>query len=1274
MFDRIRTVRPSSPRPGRHPRRLTLELLEGRLAPATLTVNSTADTSSDSDPYLSLREAVALFNHASLPTDLSPEIQGQISGTLHDGGADTIAFDPDAVTRPIVLSDALLPTLPSGATAVTIDGGTAGVTLDGLLRIPLFQLGPRAQVTLAHLTLTHGNGNLGGAIYDNGGTLMVTDCTVSSNIAFEGGCIFNSGGAVTVTGSTLSHTSAVNGGAVYNAAGTVTLEGCTLSSNSADNGGGIYNLATVTVSDSTLSSDIATLPGSGGGIYNSGTLTVTSSRLTSNSTNSAGGAIYNYGGMLTVTGSTISSNTAAYAGGGISTGAGLPTMQATATIIGSTLSSNAATGNGPNTGYGGGIDNFGTHVTLTLDSSTVASNHAVNGGGIDNGVGLTIRSSTISFNSVTGSGGGIYSGAVLMVQNSTIASNTASDGGGIAGTPIAPGGSMQYRVVQESIVAGNRATEGGPDIAGTLSSSSGYDLVGDGSGLSGISNGVGGNLIGTAESPIDPHLRPLADNGGPTFTQALLDNSPARAAGNPSGAPATDQRGLPRVIAGRIDLGAFEIQTGIAGPQVVRSDPDEVVDPPVDHVRLTFNHPLDPTSVTVDAFSLTGPDGDVPITGVDAVGTSNRQQYDVSFPPQAEPGNYALAVGGSLRDSHGTQLASPYTAGFILVGAGSTLTVNSTLDTAHDSDPYLTLREAIRIVNSASLPTDLSPEILGQISGDLHANGSDTIAFDPDSVTGPITLSGSQLELSISGRTSRVTIDGGDGVTVDGHNVSRVLQVDAAVQAVLDHLTISHGRTTGDGGGILNLGTLLVADSVLSSDSAGTGGGISNSYGTLTVSDSVLSSDSAGSGGGIYSNGKLTVSSSTLSANIGGSAGGIYNDNSLLTVSSSTLSRNSAATGGGIINSSYGVVTVSDSTLYANSALNGAGGGVVNDDLGRLTVTNSTLSANSAAGSGFGGGINTGGFVLLQNSIVAGNIGLAGADVFGSVSSASSYNVVGVGVLGISDGVNHNRAGTSAQPLDPLLGPLSDQGGPTQTLPLLAGSPALDIGDPSQAGTADQRAVIRTGGVNIGAFQASAAYLVVSAPETATAGVPFDVMVSAVDPDGQPAVGYTGSITFSSADPAGAILPSDYTFSLADGGSHPFVGQTILYTAGIQDVTVNDVANDLSGTTNVNVVAGSAVAFVLTPPSNAVAGTPFDLIVTAVDAYGNTDTNYTGTVTFSTSDPDPGVVLPSDYTFQSSDGGVVTFAGGVTLFTPGQQTVTVTDLESGISGSAVVTL
>jgi hypothetical protein len=97
-------------------------------------------------------------------------------------------------------------------------------------------------------------------------------------------------------------------------------------------------------------------------------------------------------------------------------------------------------------------------------------------------------------------------------------------------------------------------------VSGALDGSGDYNLIGDGTGMTGVSDGVSGNQVGTAASPLDPLLGPLADNGGPTQTMALLAGSPARGSGSRAYATATDQRGLPRVVGGLIDVGAFQTQ------------------------------------------------------------------------------------------------------------------------------------------------------------------------------------------------------------------------------------------------------------------------------------------------------------------------------------------------------------------------------------------------------------------------------------------------------------------------------------------------------------------------------------------------------------------------------------------------------------------------------------------------------------------------------------------------------------------------------------------
>src|SRR5262249_16359045 len=214
--------------------------------------------------------------------------------------------------------------------------------------------------------------------------------------------------------------------------------------------------------------------------------------------------------------------------------------------------------------------------------------------------------------------------------------------------------------------------------------------------------------------------------------------------------------------------------------------------------------------------------------------------------------------------------------------------------------------------------------------------------------------------------------------------------------------------------------------------------------------------------------------------------------------------------------------------------------------------------------------------------------------------------------------------------------------GPTFTHPLFPGSPALNAGAPALLGSPDQRGVPRPGGVNIGAYQASASQFVLAGlPASSTAGVPSTFTVTAQDGYGAPAVGYVGSVQFTSSDPQ-ANLPGGYSFNPSDGGTQVFTAT--LHSPGDQSIIVTDPSNgSLSASAVVTVSAAAADHFTITVPLTVVSGVPFDVVVTATDPYGNTDTNYAGTVTLSSSDTDPGVALPADYTFTPADGGVHMF-------------------------------
>jgi hypothetical protein len=189
------------------------------------------------------------------------------------------------------------------------------------------------------------------------------------------------------------------------------------------------------------------------------------------------------------------------------------------------------------------------------------------------------------------------------------------------------------------------------------------------------------------------------------------------------------------------------------------------------------------------------------------------------------------------------------------------------------------------------------------------------------------------------------------------------------------------------------------------------------------------------------------------------------------------------------------------------------------------------------------------------------------------------------------------------------------------------------------------------------------------------AGTAFDVTVTAQDSYGNTATDYRGTVHFTSTDPYSAALPVDYSFTAGDAGSHTFPLGATLYTAGTRFLIAYDSgASTINGLAEVTVIAAPAVAFQVRAPASATAGTAFDFTVTAVDPYGNTDGNYTGTVAFSAMDP-AGTFTPSGYTFQAGDMGTAVFPSGATLNTAGSTwDVTATDTGSGITGSAYVTV
>jgi hypothetical protein len=357
-------------------------------------------------------------------------------------------------------------------------------------------------------------------------------------------------------------------------------------------GGGILNQGTMVLDhvlvegNEALAGNVASrfsqgFVAAGGGVFSSGTLTMIDSTARGN---------------LALGGNGIPGGQPMGSAGGNAVGGGVAVafMGATGTITACTISGNTALGGQGGAGvaatgdldggpggdaFGGGLF-VGEGTGVELSDSTVAGNTALGGLG-----GLGAFDTNTGTAGAGGDGGAGRGGGIALdgtpnrpgqaaLFNSTIAANSALGGQGgppgrgtATGNPGAgeggglfAGNNPNVTVTTSSCLFAGNAAAAAPDFDGTFGSAA-ATLVQDGAGAGGINNGVNGNLVG-----VDPRLGPLADNGGPTQTMALLPGSPAIDHGRNDLGLATDQRGFARVANGAADIGAFEVQRQPAPP------------------------------------------------------------------------------------------------------------------------------------------------------------------------------------------------------------------------------------------------------------------------------------------------------------------------------------------------------------------------------------------------------------------------------------------------------------------------------------------------------------------------------------------------------------------------------------------------------------------------------------------------------------------------------------------------------------------------------------
>ncbi len=525
---------------------------------------------------------------------------------------------------------------------------------------------------------------------------------------------------------------------------------------------------------------------------------------------------------------------------------------------------------------------------------------------------------------------------------------------------------------------------------------------------------------------------------------------------------------------------------------------------------------------------------------------------------------------------------------------GQNFTVNSTADVSDQTpgdgtcntgrlapdgsgNQECTLRAAIQESNASAGAHQISVPA-GTYSLTQPTSCSSPRAGDPQVVTdtfvalclaGQMTIQGAGASSTIidAGRNDRAGIVGGNGIVE------------------IQNVTIQNGQWKG-------LGYF------------GNAGGALINQGSLTLSQSVLSGNiSPGAGGAIYNVGTLVIESCTLIGNTAsGDGGAVVNDDSLgnvpgtIAISNSTVSDNSSTSNGGAISMFVGPLTITESTLNGNTA--NTGGAIFVDD-GSVVATNTTIARNQAFQGGgidnpsgsvslngvtiaqnvskgyYGGGIDDGGALTLENTILGENtINGVQSDCDAIVTLTSK----GHNIIQTSNCVFSGATSTDIKGKDPLLGTLASNGGPTQTLALLAGSPALNAGDPDvpgSGGTAcaatDQRGFFRPQGTqcDIGAFEAVTGFSVT--------GI-------------SPAQGGSGGTVTATVSGSGFVAGA--TVVLRQAGQSDIVGSPVSVEEGQAALTCSfNLTGAATGTWNL-VVTNSNNSSVTLPGAFTVAPTP----------------------------------------------------------------------------------
>jgi filamentous hemagglutinin family protein len=1069
--------------------------------------------------------------------------------------------------------------------------------------------------TISGNTVTNGSG---GGIYNDGyggtATMNITNSTIANNTTTgNGGGIFNegsnsNGATLTVTNSTLSgNSSNSGGGGIFNDAGSATLV----------IGDTILAGNTASVTDTDLENNAGTLTDHGFNIFDQGGGYVgngTTDIEFNGNIDTLLAPLGNYGGP-TETMALVAGSPAYLAGGArgsvttdqrgdtrgsvISIGAWdyNPTQftAANSTIVntasdavgdiigGSTVSlrdalfySNVGAVSNPtvtfNTNPANGT-NFSTSQTIsltqgelvidqsiTVDGSTTGST-IVNGqnqsremeiDGTSSGDTVTLNNLTLTDgnadaitsglgSSRTNDGGGllIFSQSALhatvTINNSTISNNTADNNHGGGGIYIAAQSGHATVAINDSTISGNSAygTQGGGGIYNdgfanavtaltiTNSTIANNTATMDGTGGYGgaiYNEGAGGNSGSATVTVLNSTIsgNSASNAGGGIYNDdapATLTISDTILAGNTANGVESD---LFNYNGGTVTDHGYNLygQNGTAGGFTGNGTTD---------IELVGNI----NTVLTPLGTYGGPTATMALVVGSPAYLTGGPRTTVTTDQRGDTRGIVISIGAW--DYNPTQFTA----------ANSTI-VNTASDAVGDiiGGTTISLRDALFYSNVGAV---INPTITFNTN---PANGTD--------FSTPQTISLTQGELVIN---KSVTVDGSTtgSTIVSGQDATREMEIDGTSSGdtvILNNLTLTDGNASSNTSG-------------LGSDRNGDGGGLlvfteNSLHATVTINDSTISNNSApggNGGGGIY---------------VATSGGGV----AVLTINDSTISGNEAMAnlGGGIYLDGYGgtATTMITNSTIANNASGGNGGGIFNEgpsgDSAVLTITDSTLSGNSSS-TGGGGLYNnaSAATVLIGDTILAGNTQAGTESDFinnGGTVTDHGYNLYGQN--GTAGGFTGN--GTTdielAGGIRTAVTPLGNYGGPTETMALVAGSPAYLTGGPRTTVTTDQRGVARGNPISIGAYDGTL-YLQISGSTPGATDTVDVIGGGGVLPYGTTASGNNYSIYVPESYATAGLLITDVTGS---PGASTYYSAATTPTGAVGGVNLATDVLDVDGT------------------------------------------------------------------------------------------------------------